>query len=359
MLEDLRKKIDALDADIVKLISQRAEIAREIAHAKSLDGSPIYRPDRELKVYEKVSAINPGVLDNESLCNIYREIMSATLKLEGAQSVAFFGALGSFTHQAALKKFGHSLQFAPMRTIEDVFDSVQRKHNRYGVVPVENSTEGMVNATLDCLLKFDLNIYAEIRLPIQHHLFSLAQSYSEIKIIRTHHQAYAQCRRWLQQYLPHAEFVEESSTSEAVRRVAEAGNPHEAAIGSQAAGELFSARLMTENIADYDRNFTRFFVIGHDKSGPSGADRTLISFILPNKAGALFEVLEPFARQNINLTSIQSRPVKTTLWSYVFYLDMDGHYEQAEIKTLLQTLALKTDSLRVLGSYPIDITVRV
>lgn len=359
MLEELRKQIDKIDAELVKLISERASVASQIAHTKSLDGSPIYRPDREQKVYQKVSSLNQGILDNESMCNIYREIMSATLKLEGAQQVAFFGALGSFTHQAAINKFGHSLEFSSMRTIEDVFDAVQRKHYRYGVVPIENSTEGMVNATLDCLLRFDLNIYAEIRLPIQHQLFSYASDLSEIKVVRTHHQAYAQCRRWIQKNLTQAEFISESSTSEAIRKIADEKNSSEAAIGSTAAGELFNAPLLVRDIADYDRNFTRFFIISHDKSGASDNNHTLISFILPNKAGALYDVLEPFAKANVNLTSIQSRPMKTTLWSYVFFADLDGHYEQENIQDLIKVLKEKTDSLRVLGSYPIDITSQV
>lgn len=359
MLEDLRKKIDEIDEKIVNLINERAKIAHEIAKTKAKEGSPLYRPDRESQIYEKIRQINTGHLDNESLCNIYREIMSATLKLEGAPTVAFFGSVGSFTHQAAIKKFGHSLEFYAQKTISDVFDVVSRKHHTYGVVPVENSTEGIVNQTLDNFLNYDLRIYAEIRLAINHHLLSYAKELNQIRFVHTHTQAYAQCRRWLSQNLPNAEFVEEASTSEAVQKLAHLKDEFRAAIGSQLASEIYQVPILVSNIQDFEKNFTRFFVIGHDQSGPSGNDRTLISFALPNEAGALYKVLKPLARLKVNLTSIESRPMKSNLWSYVFYLDMDGHYEDKKIRKALFALQKKTIFLRLLGSYPVDTTVDI
>lgn len=357
MLEELRSQIDEIDAQIVKLINERAKLAHEIAKAKAKEGSPLYRPEREMQVYEKVRQLNTGHVDDESLCHIYREIMSATLKLEGSPTVAFFGSLGSFSHQAAVKKFGRSLNYFPQKTIEDVFDVVSRRHHSYGVVPVENSTEGMVNATLDSLLNYELHIYAEIRLAIRHHLFSFAKDTRDILYLHTHEQAYAQCRRFLAKNLPQAEFIPEASTSEAVEKLAQMKDPRRAAIGSEIAGEIYQIPMLLANIADFEKNFTRFFVIGHDQSRPSGHDRTLISFALPNEAGALFRVLGPLAELGVNLTSIMSRPMKTTLWSYMFYAEMDGHFGDDKIQKALRKLPERTVSLRLLGSYPIDTTV--
>lgn len=355
-MKDLRDQIDRIDSDIVRLIGQRAEIARDIAREKQKNQIPLYQPDREQQVYDKIMRLNPGIVDDDSLKNIYREIMSATLKLEGSISVGYFGAEGSFTHQASLQKFGRSLSLLPYRTINDVFQAVQKKEIRYGVVPIENSTEGMVKATLDALLKHDLRIYADIVLQIKQSLLSFAQSVEEIETIYTHPQAYAQCRNFIQQNLSKAEWIETTSTSEAVRMIAEAHDNRLAAIASLAAGELYQVPNLVSDITDYKRNFTRFIVIGHDIAKRAERNRTMISFNLPDSTGSLYRALEPLYAEQINMRGIESRPDHGQLWSYVFFVDLDGHFEDIPVAHALEKMRALTSTLRILGSYPVEDT---
>jgi len=349
-----RDLIDRIDAEIVRLIGQRAEIAREIAAAKAKENLPLYQPDREQEVYDKIARLNPGILDDESLRNIYREIMSATLKLEGSIQVGYFGAEGSFTHQAALRKFGRSLSLAPFRTIDDVFQAVQRREIKYGVVPIENSTEGMVKATLDALIKFDLNIYSDIVLQIRQSLLTRATALSQIEKIYTHPQAYAQSRNFILQNLPQAEWIETASTSEAVRLVAQENSERLAAIASDVAGEIYGLRPLVEDITDYKRNFTRFIVIGHDVAKRAERNRTMISFNLPDTTGSLYRALGPLYEQKINMRAIESRPDRNQVWSYIFFIDLEGHREDEAMKRALELMRPLASGLRVLGSYPVE-----
>ncbi|GAB4430962.1 MAG: prephenate dehydratase [Turneriella sp.] len=353
-MKQYRDQIDRIDAEIVRLIGQRAEIAREIAAAKAKENLPIYQPDREQQVYDKIARLNPGILDDESLRNIYREIMSATLKLEGSIQVGYFGAEGSFTHQAALRKFGRSLSLAPFRTIDDVFQAVQRRQIKYGVVPIENSTEGMVKATLDALVKFDLNIYSDIILQIRQSLLTRATALSQIEKIYTHPQAYAQARNFIMQNLPQAEWVETASTSEAVRIVAQENSERLAAIASGVAGEIYGLRPLVEDVTDYKRNFTRFIVIGHDVARRAERNRTMISFNLPDTTGSLYRALAPLYEQKVNMRAIESRPDRNQVWSYIFFIDLEGHREDEAMKRAFELMRPLTSGFRVLGSYPVE-----
>lgn len=356
MLDNYRKEIDSIDKDIIDLISRRAQVVSAIGLEKHEKGIELYQPEREQIVYKKISELNSGHIDNESLYNIYREIMSASLKHEGAFRVGYLGPEGTFSHLAATNKFGHSLPLTPFTTIDAIFDSVQKQQIKYGVVPIENSTDGMINPTLDCLIDYDLKIVSEVNLPIRQHLLSQAQSLDEIKTIITIPPAYAQCRKWVMNNLPNAEWQPASSTSEAAKIVAEKNDKTFSAIGPESASGTHSLPILVRNIHDYSRNVTRFIVIGHEETKPSGNDRTLISFVLPDSAGALFAALQPIARSGVNMRSIESRPMQGQLWSYVFFADIVGHVQDQKIKETIAEIKLAVSSLKVLGSYPVDIT---
>ncbi|MCB1200455.1 MAG: prephenate dehydratase [Leptospiraceae bacterium] len=356
MLNEYRKKIDLLDRQIIDLISERAEIVAAIGAEKHKSGLELYQPEREQQVYRKIAEMNRGQLDNDSLFNIYREIMSAALKHEGAFSVGYLGPEATFSHSAAIKKFGSSLPTVPFETIDAVFEAVHKKKIQYGVVPIENSTDGMINPTLDCLIEYDLKIVSEVNLPIRQHLMSLASNIQEITTIITIPPAYAQCRRWVIRNLPKAEWQPASSTAEAARIVAEKKDAAFAAIGPEAASIAHSLPILEHDIHDYNRNVTRFIVIGREETKPSGHDRTLLSFVLPDSAGALYQALEPFSQMGVNMRSIESRPLRGQLWSYVFFTDIVGHIHEPELSATIEKVKKRVNSLRILGSYPVDIT---
>lgn len=353
-MKQWRDQIDRIDAEIVRLIGQRAECAREIASAKAKDNIPLYQPDREQEVYAKIARLNPGILGDDALKNIYREIMSATLKLEGSIQLGYFGAEGSFTHQAALNKFGRSLSLAPFRTIDDVFQAVQSREIKYGVVPIENSTEGMVKATLDALVKYDLHIYSDIVLQIRQSLLSIATDTKSIEKVYTHPQAYAQVQGYLMKNMPGVEWVETPSTSEAVRLVAQENSNRLAAVASHVAGEIYGLPTLIEDITDYKRNFTRFIVIGHDIARRAARNRTMISFNLPDSTGSLYRSLAPLYDEKINMRGIESRPDRTQVWSYIFFVDLEGHSEDANVKAAFEKMRELTAGFRILGSYPVE-----
>lgn len=353
-MNQFREQIDRFDAEIVRLISERTKVAREIAAVKAKENLPLYQPHREQEVYAKIQKLNPGVLDDESFRNIYREIMSATLKHEGSLKVGYFGAEGSFTHQAAQRKFGRSLSLASFRTIDDVFQAVEHGEVKYGVVPIENSTEGMVKTTLDALFKYDLHIYSDIVLQIKQSLLSTATEISAIEKIFTHPQAYAQARNFILRNLPNAEWVETASTSEAVRLVAQEQSARFAAIASDVAGELYGLKPLVEDITDYKRNFTRFIVVGHDIAGKAEQNRTMISFNLPDSTGSLYRALEPLYEEKINMRAIESRPDHSQVWSYIFFVDLEGHADDEPMQKAFEKMRPLTSAFRILGSYPVD-----
>ncbi|MDH4262829.1 MAG: prephenate dehydratase [Spirochaetia bacterium] len=353
-LDEIRKKINQVDEEILSLISQRVDLGRHVANAKQKHDSVYFRPDRERQVMQRLTEINPGILDNVRVQNIFREIMSATLSMQKQLQVGYLGPIGSFSHQAAIKKFGHSLKLVPCADFEDVFEQVQKKKIDYGIVPIENSLEGIVNATLDNLLKYNLNIYSEVHLAIHNNLLSFAEEISQIKTIYTYRQPYGQCRQWIGKYLPHAEFIETTSTSKAAELIAQKKDPALAAIASSIAAEIYKIPILEENIEDYDRNFTRFIIIGFEEARASDLDRTSIMFSIHHEPGSLFEVLEPLYRAKVNMTSIESRPARKEPWNYTFYIDLIGHQENEPLKGILEQIKNKTLFFRILGSYPVD-----
>jgi chorismate mutase/prephenate dehydratase len=353
-LEDVRKKINDIDLEILNLVNERVGLGKKVASAKQKNDSIFFKPDRERQVLERITQLNPGLLDNSRVRNIFREVMSATLSEQKAIQIGYLGPEGSFSHEAALKKFGHSLPLVPCRDFEEIFDMVQKKKLDYGIVPVENSLEGIVNATLDNLLKFNLNIYSEVHLPIHNHLLTYAESLSEIKKIYTYRQPYGQCRNWLSKNLPEAEFIETTSTSKAAEIISGSKDKNSAAIASSVAAEIYNLPVLEKNIEDYNRNKTRFIIIGFESAEPTDYDRTSLMFTVHHEPGSLFEALEPLYKAKINMTCIESRPAKNEPWNYTFYIDLIGHKDREPLKSTLEIIKSKTPFFRILGSYPVD-----
>lgn len=354
-LEQVRQRIDALDEQIQALISERARCAQLVAEIKKAEdpqAAVFYRPEREAQVLQKVMARNQGPLHPEEMARLFREIMSACLALEQPMKIAFFGPAGTFTHAAALKHFGHSVTTVPLATIDEVFREVEAGAVNYGVVPVENSTEGVVTHTADTFITSTVRIIGEVQLRIHHHLLvSEGTRADAISRIYSHQQSLAQCRKWLDAHFPKAERVAVSSNAEAARRIK--GEWHSAAIAGETAAELYDLKKLYECIEDNPKNTTRFLIIGNEAVPRTGDDKTSIIVAMhKNRAGALYGILEPFKNRNINLTRIESRPSQTDAWSYVFFIDFEGHVEDAPVKAALAELEPRVRELKLLGSYP-------
>jgi chorismate mutase/prephenate dehydratase len=351
-LAEIRRRIDELDSEILALISERARCAQEIAQVKrsSHDGADFYRPEREARVLRKILKQNTGPLNDEEMARLFREIMSACLALEQPLNIAFLGPEGTFTQEAAFKHFGHSVNTVPLNAIDEVFREVESGATQYGVVPVENSTEGVVNHTLDMFLQSPLKISGEVELRIHHHLMSTAQHLEGIERVYSHQQSLAQCREWLDANLPGAERVTGSSNAEAARRVA--GEPRAAAIAGDSAAAKYGLNILKNNIEDHPDNTTRFLIIGRPAVAPSGNDKTTVLVSARNKPGSLYCLLEPLARQGVSMTRIESRPSHCINWEYVFFLDMEGHMEDPNVKAALEELRAEADLFNLLGSYP-------
>jgi chorismate mutase/prephenate dehydratase len=348
-LSDHRKAIDKLDERLLELLNERTQHVLAIGEIKTKAGEEIYAPHRELAVLQRLAKLNKGPISSESVKAIYREIMSSALSLEKSMTIAYFGPEATFTHQAAIRRFGASLRYSPQKTITDVFAEVGRNRADYGVVPVENSTEGVVTHTLDMLVDSDLQIVSQIVMPIQQCLLSNAQRRS-IKKLFSHPQALAQCRTWLQNNLPHVEIIEASSTTRAAELASQEANA--AAIASSLAAERYNLRILEADIQDNTSNITRFLVLGRQCSPPTGHDRTSIVFSIAHQVGALHSALAPLRRYKINMTKIESRPNKRKAWEYYFFVDCDGHVNERKLARALQDLAKYCKFLRVLGSYP-------
>lgn len=355
-LKNLREQIDKIDLQIHDLINQRASCAQQVAKAKQqaiAEGikAVYYRPEREAQVLRDVIARNKGPLGNKEVARLFREIMSACLALEEPLKVAYLGPEGTFTQAAALKHFGHSVNAQPMAAIDEVFREVESGSVNYGVVPIENSTEGMVNHTLDSFKQTTLKICGEVELRIHHHL--LCKSASEknaIKKIYSHQQSLAQCRKWLDAHYPVAERIAVSSNAEAAKLASKEKNS--AAIAGEMAAELYGLHVRARNIEDHAHNSTRFLIIGHQDVAKSGDDKTSIIVSTRDKPGALYYLLEPFRKHNINLTRLETRPSLTHKWAYVFFIDFAGHQDDKVVQTVLQQLAAETEEIKILGSYP-------
>jgi chorismate mutase / prephenate dehydratase len=351
-LDQLRKDIDTLDKQLLDLISQRARCAQQVAEVKNDSPEPavFYRPEREAQVLRKVIEQNKGPLSEEEMARLFREIMSACLALEQVLDIAYLGPEGTFTQSAALKHFGHSVNASAFGSIDQVFREVESGASNYGVVPIENSIEGVVNHTLDMLNDSSLKICGEVELRIHHHLLSKDESLANITKVYSHQQALAQCRAWLDTHLIKAERFSVSSNAEAARLAGK--EDHVAAIASEAAGELYDLNNLANNIEDEPDNTTRFLVIGKEMCSTSGNDKTSLIFSAPNKPGALHKMLSCFAENGVSMTRIESRPSRREMWDYVFFVDIEGHAEDSSVKKALTELEDCSAMLKLLGSYP-------
>lgn len=349
----LRQQIDAVDEKIQALINERASYAIQVAKAKqNQENNPIfYRPEREAQVLKKVMERNQGPLPADKMARLFREIMSVCLDLEAPQKIAYLGPAGTFTHAAALKHFGKAATTIPLATINDVFREVEANSAMYGVVPVENSSEGVVNHTLDGFLASDLKIIGEVELPI-HHQFLVGEhtKVGNLSKIYAHQQALAQCRQWLDTHYPNVERVAVSSNGEAARRLK--NEWHSAAIAGDVAASEYDLHKLYENIEDNPSNTTRFLIIGKESISPSGQDKTSMLVSAKDQAGALIEILQPLAKHGVSMTSIETRPERPNKWAYVFFIDMLGHIDDANVQLAINEIRPKVKDLRVLGSYP-------
>ena len=349
-LDDLRHRIDAIDDDILSLLNERAKIVIEVGKTKEGDSQEFYVPSREMAIYQRLTAENPGPFPSEAIRRVFREIISASLALEHPMKVAFLGPQATFTHAAALQQFGLSAQLVAQKSIPAVFDEVLRGRCHYGVVPVENSTEGVVSHTLDMFMDSDLQINAEILLEISHDLLSLSGDLGRVRKVVSHPQALAQCRKWLEDNLPDIPLVDVGSTALAAQMVAE--DDSAAAIASEMAASLYGLRVAKKKIEDNPNNYTRFLVIGRKRPARSGQDKTSIMFSVKDEPGILYRMLEPFSTRKINLSKIESRPLKKKAWEYIFFLDIEGHLEDDRVGEAVEDLRQYCQFLKVLGSYP-------
>jgi len=344
-----RKAIDKLDAKIVKLLNERTQHVLEIGAIKFKAGEEIYAPHRELAVLQRVCRLNKGPITNDAIRAIYREVMSSALSLQKTMRIAYLGPEATFTHQAAIRRFGSSLRYGPQKTITDVFAEVSKNRADYGVVPIENSTEGVVTHTLDMFVDSDLKIVSQIVLRVQHCLLTNARK-AQIKKLFAHPQALAQCRAWVQNNLPRAEIIETSSNA----RSAELASTEDdtAAIAGLLAAEKYGLRVVEYDIQDNAANATRFLVLGRQCSPPTGRDRTSLMISLVDKVGALHRALAAFRRHRLNMTKIESRPSKRKAWEYFFFIDCDGHVSDHRVAKAIAELEQQCSFVKVLGSYP-------
>ncbi len=348
--KSVRQQIDATDEELLALINQRLKLAKTIGEIKNREELATLDPKREQEVFEHLRRYNAGPLTEDGLRNIFREIISAARQVQRPLSVAFLGPEATFTHLAAIKKFGRSTLFKPLSTIPEVFITVEKGNHHLGVIPIENSTEGVVNETLDQFVDTKLQICGEIYLEISHDLISRSGQVHDIEIIYTHPQAHGQCRQWLQRHLPHLPVLEVSSTGLAAQKAAH--NPNSAAIASGFAASLYELRVVESRIEDHRENATHFFIVGPYAPGATGVDKTSIIFAVTDTPGALYTMLRPLAEQGINMTRIVSRPMKTIAWRYLFFVDLDGHREEPALAACLQEMEEMSAFFKILGSFP-------
>ncbi len=355
-LDNLRDQIDLIDQNIQDLISKRAQCAQQVAEVKraaSADGEPVvfYRPEREAQVLRKVMARNQGPLNSEIVAHLFREIMSACLALEEQMMIAYLGPEGTFTQAAAQKYFGSGVLTKPMATIDEVFREVESGNAHYGVVPVENSTEGVVNTTLDSFTRFSLAICGEVELRIHHHLLAGKNTkHDAITRIYSHQQSLAQCRQWLDAHYPSVDRIAVSSNAEAAKRLQSEWNA--AAIAGEVAAGIYGLEKIASNIEDNPHNTTRFLMVGRNHVAATGQDKTSIIVSMKNKPGALFELLRPFHDADIMLTRIETRPSQELTWTYLFFIDFEGHETDPAIIEVMEKVEKLAVNVKRLGSYP-------
>jgi chorismate mutase/prephenate dehydratase len=349
-LADWRTRINELDNQILNLLNQRAEAALRIGDLKRRQEAPSYVPEREATIVRRLVEANGGPMPVEAVQAIWREILSSCRALEEPLAVAYLGPQATFTHQAARERFGAAAELKPTRSISDIFDEVERGRVAFGIVPVENSTEGAVNVTLDRLVESDVFICGEAYLEISQQLLSRAATLADVKRVLSHPQGLAQCRNWLAQHLPDVPTEETSSTAAAVEMAA--ADPTVAGIASALAAEVYGVPMLRARIEDNRHNATRFLIIGRQPIGPSGRDKTSILFAMRNEPGALYRILEPIVKNGINLTKIESRPAKSRAWEYVIFVDIEGHRDTPSVASALREIEERTIYLKILGSYP-------
>jgi chorismate mutase/prephenate dehydratase len=352
-LQKIRARIDDLDRRLQKLINERAQLAREIGaskHGERLEAKDFYRPEREAKVLRGVVDRNDGPLRDDEMVRLFREIMSACLIQQEPLKIAFLGPEGTFSQEAVLEHFGHSVRALPLTSIEAVFHEVEAGGADFGVVPVENSTEGGVASTLDMFITSPLKICSEVELRIRQHLLAKSPDLNGIVRVYSHQHSIAQCRAWLEQKLPDADYHAVSSNAEAARRASvEEGT---AAIAGEAAADVYGLRVLMANIEDKPDNTTRFAIIGREAFPPSGKDKTSLLLSSRHQAGALYELLYPLAHHQVSMTRIESRPSKRGKWDYVFFVDIEGHSDDPKVAAALKDLEAAASLFKVLGSYP-------
>ncbi len=354
MLDDSQIKLrDALrskDDEIVRLLRERAELSVEMGKVKTKNGLHIYDPAQESKIFSRLEEMNGGLLPPRSLKVIFSEILSASRALQEPLSIAYLGPEASFTHMAAKAQFGESTLYAPQTTILDVFDRVEKNRVNYGVVPVENSLEGIVKMTQDRLISTSVNILAETYLPIEHVLMSIRRDREGLKRVYSHPQALAQCQGWLRKHLPECSTHEVASTAKAAQMVLT--DDKGAAIGSHNAATTYKLNIIDDGVEDCSSNITRFLVIGEERNNPTGRDKTSIIFGTRHDPGALYRALQPFAEKGINLQKIVSHPIRESVWEYLFFVDFSGHRDEEATGECLQKLRDGCTFIKILGSYP-------
>ncbi|MDQ7031975.1 MAG: prephenate dehydratase [Desulfonauticus sp.] len=349
-LEDIRKKLNEIDQNLVELLNKRAELSLEVGKIKAQSDDLVFKPFREREILKKIQQINPGPLPSEHLVAIYREILSSSRRLQRPQVVLFLGPEGTFSHLAALEYLGQSVEFRPKNSIEGIFQGISCGEAELGIIPLENSLQGSVGQSLDLFMRYEVFIQAELYYQISHNLLSLAKDISEIKKVYSHPQALEQCSTWLRLYLPEADLLPEASTAKAAKRVTQEQDA--AAIGNYKLASLFNLNILASHIEDLPDNWTRFLIIAARPSDKEGKEKTSLVFTLADKPGALLEALKVFAREGINLKKLESRPLKGEKWKYVFFADVECDLTQEQYKNLIQDLKNYCYFLRVLGSYP-------
>ncbi|MEY3107206.1 MAG: chorismate mutase [Pseudomonadota bacterium] len=351
-LSELRDKIDSIDEQILQLINERAFCAMEVAKTKIAEGEQgtFYRPDRESLVLRRIMELNKGPLSDQTTVRFFRELMSACLALEKPMEIAFLGPEGTFTQQAVFKHFGHAVKAIPAVTINEIFSVVESGFCQFGVVPVENSTEGVISHTLDRFSTSPLKVCGEVEIRVHQNLMGHVKELADIKEVFSHQQSLAQCRQWLDNHLPHVKLTAVNSNAEAARL---ASISHQAvAIAGIAAAEVHNLEIIEKNIEDEPNNTTRFIIIGQQSPSPTGNDKTSLVVSTGNQPGALHRILEPFAKFGIAMVNIESRPSRQGLWDYLFFIDIDGHSEDKVVAQALETVKETVKMFRLLGSYP-------
>ncbi|TAJ09940.1 MAG: prephenate dehydratase [Nitrospirae bacterium] len=351
-IQQFRKEIDRIDDEILCLLNERSKSVIEIGKLKkeSDSNANLHTPGREAEIVNRLMAQNQGPFPNDAIRPVYREIMSASLSLEGPQKVAYFGPAATFTHLACIKKFGASAQYVPVNSIKDVFDEVERGRANFGVVPIENSTEGVVNYTLDMFVDSTLLIYGEVLLEVSHNLLSKTGRLEDITKIYSHPQPIAQCRHWLETNLPQVPVSEVTSTARAAEICAT--DPTAAAIASELAAQIYGLKIIKARIEDNVHNFTRFLVLSKKAPERTGKDKTSVMISVKDKVGALYDLLRPFASHGLNMTKIESRPSRRKAWEYIFFVDVEGHVEEEPVKKALEEIKSRCLFMKILGSYP-------